>query len=215
MITGEFVFIVILTLVNIALWAFFYTKLKRTFSPHVLLSDIKNEVEKLIIEINRTTLDNVTLIEERTNSLKSLIDLADKRILLQEGQEKGKKREIEILNTLSSKNTPVATEQQAIQKYAKASKSYEESDHSDSVQLSIDFDSYKVDAPTEDVPISTVEPEMPKITNTQGTLLHEISLNEKVVQLAQNGLSTEEIAKQLACSITVVQLIIDLHLPNS
>ncbi len=53
--------------------------------------------------------------------------------------------------------------------------------------------------------------EIPAISNTNGSLVHEISLNEKIMQFAENGFSPEEIAKKLGCSLTVVQLVIDLH----
>ncbi len=207
MISGEVVLLIIITLINLALWIVFFLRLRRTFSPQALLTDIKNEVDKLLIEINKTALDDVTLMEERAKSLRSLIEEADRRLLLMQGQEAGKIREKEVLDRLSTR-TEIKPKQKAAQMYQKMSQVSDEGDHSQAVQLSIDFDSYKVDSKESD---GGNQVDMPTIVHVEDSPLPQVSFKEKVLQMVENGLSSEHIANKLGKSISEVQLIIDLH----
>ncbi len=220
MISGEVVLLIIISLINIALWFVFFLRLKRSFSPQALLSDIKNEVEKLIIEINKTTLDDVTLLEERSKNLRFLIDEADKKMLLLQGQEKNKRREKEVLGRLSSKKSSHTTDRKAIESYKKMTHNDAEHDYSDSVQLSIDFDSYRIEdtstTPTientvvetmyEDAPV-----DIPEIAHVEHSPIEEVPFKERVLQLAAKDFSSDYIANKLGCTVTEVQFIIDLY----
>ncbi|MDR3312652.1 MAG: hypothetical protein LBS64_05935 [Spirochaetaceae bacterium] len=70
---------IILVCVNAALWVFFFARFSRRFSPEAMLQDLREEVDKLILENNRTTDRNVTLIEARIRELQALIEEADRR----------------------------------------------------------------------------------------------------------------------------------------
>ncbi len=207
MISGEAVLIIIISLINLALWVVFFFRLKRTFSPQALLTDIKNEVDKLLIEINKTALEDVTLIEEHAKALRSLIDDADKRILLLQGQEKGKKREKEVLERLSNKKTVPVSDKKALQTYKKMSEKVEDEGHADGVQLSIDFDSYKIDDSLQPTP----PPDLPEISHVENSPIEDIPLKERVLRLAANDFSPDYIANKLGCSVSEVQLIIDFY----
>ncbi len=208
MVSGEVVLLIIISLINLALWFVFFTRLKRTFSPQALLSDITNEVDKLLIEINKTALEDVTLIEERVKGLRALIDEADKRLLLLQGQEKGKKREKEVLERLSSKREVLPPVRNAAQAYKNVSKKETPSDDSESVQLSIDFDAYRI--PEENIE-QIIDAEIPEIIHVKNTPLAEVPFKEAVLQLAKDDFSSEYISNKLGLSVTEVQLIIDLN----
>ncbi len=201
MVSGEAVLLIIITLVNLSLWAVFFTRLKRTFSPQVLLADIKNEVEKLLIEINKTADEDITLIEARITGLKSLIEEADKRLLLAHGQEKGKKREKELLQRLSN-----SKEKKVAQAYQNMSSNEQKDTRLNTAQLSIEFEPVRsvdnVDIQFKDIPT---------INEVEESPIKSISFKQRVLQYAAQGFTSDYIASQLGCSETEAQLIIDLY----
>ncbi len=209
MVSGEVVLLIIISLINIALWFVFFNRLKRTFSPQALLSDITNEVDKLLIEINKTALEDVTLIEERVKGLRGLIDEADKRLLLLQGQEKEKKREKEVLDRLSTKREAIPPVRNAAKAYKKLEKKDVTVDDTESVQLSIDFDAYRI---PEENTVQNAEVAIPEIIQSNNAPLADVSFKDRVLQLAKDDFSAEYISNKLGLSVTEVQLIIDLNL---
>ncbi len=212
MISGEVVLLIIITLINLILWAAFFIRLRRNLSPQALLSDIKNEVEKLLIEINRTSLDNITLVQDKTNELTELIDHIDKKMNLLQGQEESKKREKNVLDRLQSNKPELKHEKKALDSYRKMSTPKEDAPLDDNVQLSIDFDSYNKENSVELEAGNSVEMTMPEIKQVEKSPLQEIPFKEKVLHLAKKDFSSDYIAHTLGCTVTEVQLVIDLYL---
>ncbi len=65
-------------------------KIETTKNPKYVLKEIRDEVDRILVELNQTTAQNIELIEDRIALLKSLIEKADKRIaLLKREEEKG------------------------------------------------------------------------------------------------------------------------------
>lgn len=94
---------------NITLWIILFIRLRKEFSPDAVLYSIRDEVDKLIIEINRVADRDITLIEARRNGLKQLLDEIDKKLSLHESLLKSKDDERKILKRLTkeeSKNEP-------------------------------------------------------------------------------------------------------------
>lgn len=61
---------------NIVLWCVFLSKFKKLFSTN----DIRNELNRMIADINKNTAQDLTLIENKISDLKSILDIADKKI---------------------------------------------------------------------------------------------------------------------------------------
>lgn len=55
-------------------------KLSKSFDPQTVLESIREEVDRIIVELNSTTDRNITLLEDKVQSLTSLIEQADKKI---------------------------------------------------------------------------------------------------------------------------------------
>jgi DNA-binding NarL/FixJ family response regulator len=72
---------IILLCVNTALWAFFFWRFSRHFSPNAILRGLREEADKLILENNRTTDRNITVLESRIRDLQAMIAEADRRML--------------------------------------------------------------------------------------------------------------------------------------
>lgn len=57
-------------------------KLARALSAAAILGEVREEVNRILVELNQTTNRNITLIEDRIRSLNELLGKADKRIAL-------------------------------------------------------------------------------------------------------------------------------------
>ncbi|MFI3257058.1 MAG: hypothetical protein R3Y36_02040 [Spirochaetales bacterium] len=208
MITGETLLLIIITILNLFLWLIFFVRLKKTFSPHVLLHDIKNEVEKLLIEINKTADEDITLIEARVKGLKSLIEEADKRILRLKDQDFERNRESVILGELSVGSTRQTLADKAAEQYKKIAR---QTQSNPDVQLSIDFDSYEKLSQETQSKRSIPDRDLPIISHIENSPIQEIPFKQHVIKLAREGFSPDFIAQKLECSVSEVQLIIDLY----
>jgi hypothetical protein len=55
-------------------------KLSKSLDPQAVLEAIREEVDRIIVELNSTTDRNITLLEDKVQSLTTLIEQADKKI---------------------------------------------------------------------------------------------------------------------------------------
>lgn len=74
--------LILLTIVNVALCAGFFLFLRFRFSPRRLLQDVEKELDLLYKDLQQEVDTDISLIEDRSASLRKLIATADKRILL-------------------------------------------------------------------------------------------------------------------------------------
>ena len=202
---AQTVLLIIVTVINLTLWFVFFARFKKTFSAEVMLHDIKDEVNKLLIEINRTTDQNITLIDSRIRDLKALTDAADKRLNFLQKDQKERAREDRVLQKLSGDVSSDPKTKQAAKKYQSMQKS---AGDENGVQLSIDFDAYRADEdPTEqEEPVEPAEPEViPRIKD-------EAPLKDGVMRLYTDGMSVDDISKRLKLPIAQVQFIVDFYL---
>ena len=55
-------------------------KLSRSVDPKAILESIRGEVDRIIVELNSTTDRNITLLEDKVQSLSTLLEQADRKI---------------------------------------------------------------------------------------------------------------------------------------
>lgn len=55
-------------------------KLNKSVDPQAILESIREEVDRIIVELNSTTDRNITLMEDKVQSLTALLEQADKKI---------------------------------------------------------------------------------------------------------------------------------------
>lgn len=228
--------LIFLTVINLVLWAVFIIRFKKTFSPSILLSDIKNEVDKLLIEINRTVDEDLNLMESRRESLRELLQTVDKRLSVLQKEDFSRAREDTVLQKLSPRKKSrihlQATENEGVfSAKGEESSAFSGSRYSstvsgrdvpeytppvqgDGIQLAIDFDAYRIN--TEDS-----DPEIPfQSRNTQdfgieilneapGEAEKEIPLRDQALKLHAQGLSADLISRKLKLPVSAVQMIID------
>ncbi|MBN2735424.1 MAG: hypothetical protein JXR70_00495 [Spirochaetales bacterium] len=94
-----------LAILYFILWA----RIKRMVHPQKILNDISGEVEKILVELNSTTDQNIQLIEDRIRLLKEHLILADKKIALLKRDTGRPSVSIEY-NDIISKKRPVTIE---------------------------------------------------------------------------------------------------------
>ncbi len=73
------------------------SRVEKKVTNQEVLSKIKKEINSIIVELNNTTLNNVTLIEQKLKELDSKIIMADKKKAGLKMDLKGKKDEIKDL----------------------------------------------------------------------------------------------------------------------
>lgn len=202
---------IIILVINVILWLFFFVKYKRAFSPENILHSISEEVDKLLIEIDKTADRDLTLLEDKKNSLKALIDEADKRIQLAISEEhkaelsqKGTKR----INAATKK--AVSAYQRAKPQPAENTNAeeltYRPEEHKKSVEPQVIHSN-----PVQESQ-NTVQTELPfEVTVSDDFVTTEKTLQQKVIELWRQNLDSEYIAEKLNVTHEEVQMIVDLY----
>ncbi|WP_428768314.1 hypothetical protein V1L52_07215 [Treponema sp. HNW] len=208
---AEALLLIFLTVINLVLWAVFFIRFKKSFSPDILLSNIKNEVDKLLIEINRTVDEDITLMESRRESLRELLQIADKRLSLLQKEENSRLREEKVLNKLAPQSkfsSRKKTRQEQLDT------GYTPPVADEGIQLAIDFEAYRSrDTGSEpEIRFQGRNPQDsgPEILNeAPGEAEKEIPLRDRALSLYAQGLSADLISQRLKLPVSAVQFIID------
>ncbi|OJF77648.1 MAG: hypothetical protein BKP49_01330 [Treponema sp. CETP13] len=207
--------IVILTLmcvVNIILWIVLFTHFRKIFSPNNLLKDVRREVEKLLIEIDRTADKDISVIEKRSKDLRELIDRADSQIILAKNAQKEKLREKKVLNEI---NKIYSAEENSNLSYGSGN------DVDSAVKVDIDFNSYKIPMELQNKQNDNQEQtelfeeiDQPVIQaasskeNSQSTDAEPA--RQRVLELYKAGYSSDLISQSLDISVREIELIISM-----
>ncbi len=228
--------LIFLTVINLVLWAVFIIRFKKTFSPAILLSDIKNEVDKLLIEINRTVDEDLNLMESRRESLRELLQTVDKRLSVLQKEDFSRAREDTVLQKLSPRKKSRIHLQATESKDVFSAKGEESSAFSgsrysspvsgrdvpeytppvqgDGIQLAIDFDAYRIN--TEDAgpeivfqSRNTQDFGIEILNEAPGEAEKDIPLRDQALKLHAQGLSADLISRKLKLPVSAVQMIID------
>ena len=97
----------IISIVNILLWLFFFGQYKRRFSPGKILSDIRSEVNKLLVEINREADRSITLIDARRKGLQKLLDEAKRYTNIASGELDKRNRSQDLQSALTRQSSEI------------------------------------------------------------------------------------------------------------
>jgi hypothetical protein len=176
---------VFFSILSMVLWLFsflyFRSWLKRRTARAQLVSEIQEDVATIVTELNRITERDISLLEERENSVKALLEEAEKRFKVyareldrsksaeKTYQELGKNRLLRTLEVLPDRE------------------------------------------PTGDAQAALASPPPPEKPAEPAAVQGEaIPLRDQVRELAKTGLSSRIIASRLGVSITEVELIMDL-----
>jgi TolA-binding protein len=85
-------------------------KIARTLSAATVLREVREEVNRILVELNQTTHRNVTLLEDRIASLAELLARADKKIALARREAEKQELSEKLYTELAGRrNRPAAT----------------------------------------------------------------------------------------------------------
>lgn len=193
-------FLVIFTSINILLWIFVFIKYKKMISSDFLLKDIRIEINNLLTELNLNADRNITLLDDRIKTLRTLTKEVDSKLKLWEKTVDSKEREKKVFSSLSQKENNAVTAYQKMQDNAEI--------------IDVDFDLYhkaeQIDNEETDF-INDVEVEIPEIINKGKDELLAASKKDRVLSLYNEGFSADLIAIKLKIPIREVQLYISLY----
>ena len=216
--TGLFVFLFLLNCIGMVI---FYLIIKSRFSAKKILSELRSEVDKLITDLGREADRDVELLESRVKNLRSLIDEADRRILVANREMVKKQKEDDIIADANSMRAHMSENPGVKSKSAMDAKS---------VGLPGSISA----ANTVPVPVAEIKAHPVRAPRTETTERHEeqqpvviytrpvikrretqiepvVPLKEHVLEMAQKGISAQMIANTLSVSLGEVELILDMN----
>lgn len=215
------IFAIIVLCVNFVLWFVLFKTLKKTFSAKGVLSEIKQEAEKIIIEINRETDNSVTIMESKINQIKEIIDTVEKKMMIYDKNLFQKENEKQIYQKLSDSqlqqnSTPM---KKAVKKYKSNSTELEQeylplftenAGTSDFYELKNNSTKELVENLEKEKEINDSKENFEIIQGEE--IKPTVPVQDKIIKLAKEGFSPELIASKLGISINVVTMTIDLYL---
>lgn len=221
------VFVVLLSCLNIVLWAVLFSVFKKKCSPDAVLEQIKDEVNKLIIDISRETDKDITLLEGRIQGLRSLMEEADRRTALADKEEYKRARGQAVLDLLQPQAKPVNRAAPAVARaaaaYAAESIAIEKLQPPAQPAASEQGDLFVAaetappaaeeapfpQFPEQPAPDLTVS--FPSVSVSPEPIVPKKDIRTQVLDMASDGFSPDIIAEKLSISVTEVELFTNMY----
>ena len=155
--------------------------------PHWhLFCCVKQEVDKILIEIDKVTDRDLSMVENRIKTLREVIDLADKRIILAEKELQKRDKQIQTLNQISEIKTSIKKDNATINSHVENA-----------------YRVNKKEKPNGEISLFAADDYEEKPQK-------ELSLKDKVVEMFNQGIDVYLIAEKLDSSVAEVQTIVNL-----
>jgi regulator of replication initiation timing len=91
-------------------------RLERTLNPEELGGKVKEELTSIMVELNRTTDQNIGLLEDKIGELKGLVEKAEKRIALLKREAERRDASQNVYRQITqSKQPPEEKEKRSVQ----------------------------------------------------------------------------------------------------
>ena len=214
--------------INIVLWGVFIVRFKRLFSADDVIEKARAEMDNMIRDINNNTVRAIDIIDDRTKQLKRLIEEADRKIALARSEEAKKISVSALRDTLEKKTVPEASRRAANTYKKNTPRSrpspdasyavtgegdvFAETQHSlfddkqDEVYTKAEMNVMRNGTSYAKVPVIK-----PDVYFSETPIVPKKNFTKQVLEMAEMGLTIEQIAKQLSCSKTEVQMILDMQ----
>ncbi|ERF60041.1 hypothetical protein HMPREF0860_1390 [Treponema socranskii subsp. socranskii VPI DR56BR1116 = ATCC 35536] len=214
--------------INIVLWGVFIVRFKRLFSADDVIEKTRAEMDNMIRDINNNTVRAIDIIDDRTKQLKRLIEEADRRIALARSEEAKKLTASALRDTLEKKSVSEVSRRAANTYKKNVPRSRPSPDASYAVtgeaealaemQHSL-FDDTRTSVRTkaemnvtdDGASYAKVPVIKPDVYFSETPIVPKKNFTKQVLEMAEMGLTIEQIAKQLSCSKTEVQMILDMQ----
>jgi len=214
--------------INVALWIVFIVRFKRLFSVDDVIEKARAEMDNILRDINNNTVRAIDIIEDRKKQLDRLIEEADRRIALAQSEEVKKKSLSALRDTLEKKTVPEVSRRAANTYKKNVPRSRPSPDASYAVtgegealsemQHSL-FDDKREEVHTkaemnvmgDGTSYAKVPVIKPDVYFSETPVVPKKNFTKQVLEMSEMGLTIEQIAKQLSCSKTEVQMILDMQ----
>lgn len=192
--------------------------LKKRFSIERYLKDINRELSGLTDDFNRNTNMNVTILETKINDLKSLIEKSDKMILLMKKELANIENSIGQREKLLNKNTKktdsqpdlnsgiVSSENKTFSEYEKVLAN--KNSNFLAMQAAKVYGGGTAGKKKADTQEKAEEKSISTRDSGSSKKMNDLTINQKVNDLVNQGFSVEFIAEKLGLSISEVNLIL-------
>lgn len=225
-------------ILNIVLWIFFLSRYRKFFSTDEILESTRNELDRMIADVNRNAGRNIDIIEDRIKELRAAVAEADRHIAFAQSELQKQKTSAAFQQKLesSSQNRQTGNYKQTVAERYKRNSPSKASRHSDdrygltpegkkyveneqaglfdSVhnEREIVSDAGTVFSVENSAPQVTKVPVVePEISYADSPIEPKKSFSEMVRDLNLVGHSVEEIAMELGRSTTEVQMVLDMN----
>lgn len=178
--------------VNLFLWIVFLIRFKRLFSTDDIIGKTRKEIEDLVRTLNRVTERDSQLCAESSQQLRALLADIEKRAAYLREEER-KTIALSEMRSLSQRQSESAQSKRASSQGKKNSASKKSRAQANG-QNSLFDDSAKP-------PIIHMSSDPVKI---------ERDIKTQVISLARQGLTAEQIAERVPCSMVEAQMIMDI-----
>ncbi len=224
-------------ILNIVLWIFFLSKYKKFFSTDEILESTREELDRMIADVNRNAGRNIDIIEDRIKQLRAVVAEADRHLSFAQAELEKQKNLAVFQQKIESASSPRSGgnyKQSLAVKYKKNAKishsndSYEvtpagsryvgqsQAELFDQIPQNLHEGEIVSDSGTvfsvekENIPVKKVPVVGPEVAYSDSPIEQKKSFRELVHDLNLVGHSVEEIAMELNRSTTEVQMVLDM-----
>lgn len=196
----------ILCLVNIILWIVLALRFKKIFSTDEIIEKTRDQLNKMLGDVNRNAERNITLIDEKIKQLKAVSAEADRRLSVVKTELEKNSRNLEMQNKISTASRSSVSASSAVEKYRREQSlgdlfnSYDKEENTVPEKKISEDNSKKKEENSNKIPLIT-----PQIYMTDKPVEPKKDFNTLVKEKSQQGLSVEEIAAELGRSISEVK----------
>lgn len=234
------VVVILVCVFNVVMWIVFLRHFKNLFTTEDIVAGTKEEINKILMDLNRQTERNLSLMDSSISKMKSLNAEIDKKLKLLDELKTSAAGTAELTAKINSK--PVSGRKIAASAYEKNKPSKKNINSEDTVvltrtgeQLSVeplqttlfneksDFSQDKKD----EIPVNTdihvdsqgasyaqipvVSPKVFVSEKFADLSKTPETLKDKILKLFDQGYNAEIISKELDCSLTEVQFVLDIE----
>ena len=217
--TSTLIIFLCFLVLNAILWIFFFIAFRGKYSPDKILSGIKSEISLSESRLVETAADFMDQCDGKRRELERCMKLVDEKLKYLDEHKSDFIKERMVLQQLSPTNRlqeQINVRQNAVQRQMRA---YEKAANSppvddDSVKVMIDENLFTHNLAQSTSQTATLQ-STPRVINSGKDIINEPSDSEKILRLAAQGISSEEIVSRLRIPLFQVEFILNAEKMSS
>lgn len=234
--------IILICVFNVVMWIVFLRHFKNLFTTEDIVAGTKEEINKILMDLNRQTERNLSLMDSSISKMKSLNAEIDKKLKLLDELKNSAAGTAQLSAKINSK--PASGRKVAASAYEKNKPSRKNINSEDTVVLTRTGEQFSVEplqttlfneksdfsqskSKNDEIPVNTdihvdsqgasyaqiplVSPKVFVSEKFADLSKTPETLKDKILKLFDQGYDAEVISKELDCSLTEVQFVLDLE----